>query len=362
MLRSRTFFVVIFITILALIGFSLIFFRLSKNRAPALGNGTIQVTESNPLSTESTITSENLPKLEFAQTQYEQGIPRYALLNTIIPNRPRAGITTYKVKPGDNLFVIAEKYGIKPETVLWGNYDVLKDNPQLLKPDQELVILPTNGVYYKWKTGDTLAGVAGSFKVEPDAILNWPGNRLDLVDVAEGNLDIPDGTWLIVPGGRRELKDWGPPAITRSNPAAAAYYGSGYCGKVYEGAVGTGYFVWPATGNFLSGYDYSSIHPAIDIAGSVGNAVFAADSGVVVFAGWSEFGYGYMIVLDHGNGWQTAYGHLSAVGVTCGQSVGQGTVIGAVGSTGNSSGPHLHFEMRSEIYGKVNPWDFVSPP
>jgi hypothetical protein len=64
----------------------------------------------------------------------------------------RGCITTYKVKPG-NLFVIAEKYGIKPETVLWGNYEVLRDNPQLLKPDQELVILPTNGVYYEWKTG-----------------------------------------------------------------------------------------------------------------------------------------------------------------------------------------------------------------
>jgi len=362
MLRSRKFIVIIFITILSLIGFSFIFFRLSKNRVAALESDAIPATEAGSVSATDAITSAYLPKLEFVHTKYEQGIPRYALLNTIIPNRPRVGITTYKVKPGDNLFVIADKYGIKPETVLWGNYDVLKDNPQLLKPDQELVILPTDGVYYEWKTGDTLVGVASTFKVEPDAILNWPGNRLDLVDVAQGNLDIPDGTWLIVPGGRRELKDWGPPAITRSNPAAAAYYGSGYCGKVYEGAIGTGTFVWPTVANFLSGYDYSSIHPGIDIAGSVGNAVFATDSGVVVFAGWSEYGYGYMIVLDHGNGWQSAYGHLSAVGVTCGQSVGQGTVIGAVGSTGNSSGAHLHFELRSEIYGKVNPWDFVSPP
>jgi len=360
--RSRKFFAVIFITLFSLIGFSLLFLRLSKDRAAALESGVSSATEPGPVSSTESITSANLPKLEFALTRYEQGIPRYALLNTIIPNRPRVGITTYKVKPGDNLFVIAEKYGVKPETVLWGNYDVLKDNPQLLSPDQELVILPTDGVYYEWKTGDTLAGVAAAFKTEPDAILNWPGNRLDLVDVAQGNLNIEAGTWLIVPGGRRELKDWGPPAITRSNPAAAAYYGSGYCGKVYEGAIGTGSFVWPTTGNYLSGYDYSAIHPGIDIAGSVGNAVFAADSGVVVFAGWSEFGYGYMIVLDHGTGWQTAYGHLSAVGVTCGQSVGIGTVIGAVGSTGNSSGAHLHFEMRSEIYGKVNPWDFISPP
>ena len=110
----------------------------------------------------------------------------------------------------------------------------------------------------------------------------------------------------------------------------------------------------------LSGYDYSPpIHNGIDIAGAEGNAIFATDSGVVVFAGWSQFGYGYLIVLDHGNGWQSAYAHLSSVGVICGQSVAQGTVIGGLGTTGNSTGPHLHFELRNDMYGKVNPWDFL---
>jgi len=80
---------------------------------------------------------------------------------------------------------------------------------------------------------------------------------------------------------------------------------------------------------------------------------------VVVFAGWSQYGFGYLIVLDHGNGWQSAYAHLSSVGVICGQSVAQGTVIGGLGTTGNSTGPHLHFELRNEVYGKVNPWDFL---
>ena len=303
----------------------------------------------------------DLPEFSLAGLEYTDGIPRYAQLQTIIPNRPRSGIVTYTVESGDNLFTIAEQYGLKAETILWGNYDVLRDNPQMLSPDQKLVILPTDGVYYQWKAGDNLVGIANFFKVEPEAILDWPGNNLDLTQVSLGNSAIPDKTWLIVPGGKRALKDWGPPAITRSNPAAAAYYGSGYCGQVYEGAIGIGYFIWPTPATYLSGYDYGPIHPGIDIAGSVGNAVFAADSGVVVFAGWSEFGYGYLIVLDHGNGWQSAYGHLSAVSVGCGQSVGRGTVIGAVGSTGNSSGAHLHFELRSEIYGKVNPWDFVSP-
>jgi murein DD-endopeptidase MepM/ murein hydrolase activator NlpD len=82
----------------------------------------------------------------------------------------------------------------------------------------------------------------------------------------------------------------------------------------------------------------------------------------VVYAGWSNYGYGYLIVIDHGTGWQSAYAHLSGVGVYCGQSVAQGDVIGALGSTGNSSGPHLHFELLSSIYGKVNPWDFLIRP
>jgi len=303
-----------------------------------------------------------LPQYSFKSLSYQSGIPRFAELRTIIPTRPRSGVITYTVETGDNLFTIAEKYGLKPETVLWGNYEVLRDNPQFLRPEQSLIILPTDGVYYQWKAGDTLRGVADFFKVEPELILDWPGNNLDLTEVSLETSAIPDGSWMIIPGGKRELKDWGPPAISRSNPAAAAYYGSGYCGEVYEGAIGIGAFIWPTPATYLSGYDYSpSIHPGIDIAGAEGNAIFASDSGVVVFAGWSEFGYGYLIVLDHGNGWQTAYAHLSSVGVYCGQSIGRGNVIGALGNTGNSSGPHLHFEMRSDIYGKVNPWDFVSP-
>jgi len=332
--------------------------RAQLGSAPAAAQATQADTETNSSSAEVILSAAPLQ-----ESASESGIRRFANLKTIIPNRPRAEVSSYTVQPGDNLFLIAEKYNLKPESVLWGNYEVLRDNPQFLQPGQELVILPTDGVYYPWKAGDTLNGVANFFRVKAEDILNWPGNQLDLAAIdQEGEAQIEDGTWLIIPGGWRELRDWGPPAITRSNPAAAAYYGSGYCGSIYEGAIGTGFFIWPTSATYLSGYDYSpSLHPGIDIAGAVGNAIFAADSGVVVFAGWSEFGYGYLIVLDHGNGWQSAYAHLSAVGVTCGQSVGRGNVIGALGSSGNSSGPHLHFELRSEIYGKVNPWDYVSP-
>jgi len=301
-----------------------------------------------------------LPDFPTPESFFKNGIPRKTRIDTTIPNRPTVDVTTYEVQPGDNLFMIAEKYGLRPETVLWGNYDVLRDNPQFLSPGQELYILPTDGVYYQWAAADNINSIASFFKVDPEVILDYPGNQL-LPDITDPSLpEIAAGTWLIIPGGKRVLIDWGPPPITRANPAAAAYYGEGYCGNIYEGAIGIGSFIWPTVATTLSGYDYSPpIHNGIDIAGAEGNAVFATDSGVVVFAGWSQFGYGYLIVLDHGNGWQSAYAHLSAVNVICGQSVAQGTVIGGLGTTGNSTGPHLHFEMRNDVYGKVNPWDFL---
>lgn len=289
----------------------------------------------------------------------ELGIPRFTLLHTTIPTRPRVDVITYTVQQGDTLFVIADNYGIKPETLLWGNFDVLEDNPHVLKPGQVLNILPVNGTYYQWSEGDDLASVAKFFDADAETILDYPGNRFDLASASLDNPGLKPGDWLIVPDGRREIKDWGPPAISRTNPAAARYYGPGFCGSIYEGAIGNGTFVWPTVARTISGYNYvPGVHPAIDIAGAEGNAIFATDGGVVVYSGWSNSGYGYLVVVDHGTGWQSAYAHMSAINVTCGQSVFQGSVIGAVGNTGNSYGSHLHFEL---VYNgaKLNPLDFL---
>jgi hypothetical protein len=290
---------------------------------------------------------------------YMNGVNRLTNVRTIIPSRPRDEVITYTVEAGDTLFSIANNFGLKPETVLWGNFEVLEDNPHLLKPDQVLNILPTDGIYYEWHEGDNLTNVAQTFKVNSQTVINYSGNNFDLTEIDEAGSTLQAGEWLIIPGGQRDIKDWGPPAITRQNPASARYYGEGHCGTIVEGAYGTGTFVWPTTDRSISGYQYNPpIDPAIDIGGQVGNAIYASDSGVVVYAGWSDYGYGYMIVIDHGNGWQSAYAHLSAVAVTCGQSVYQGGYIGALGSTGNSSGPHLHFELV--INGvKVNPMDYA---
>ncbi|MFN2197246.1 MAG: peptidoglycan DD-metalloendopeptidase family protein [Anaerolineales bacterium] len=300
-----------------------------------------------------------LPPLAVDQSVDEKGIPRTALLHTTIPTRPRVDVITYTVQTGDTLFSIADEFGLKPETLLWGNFETLEDNPHLLRPEQVLNILPVDGTYYQWTEGDTLSQVADFFEVDPDMILEYPGNRFDLTLASVDAPAIDPGTWLIVPDGKRAIKDWGPPAISRSNPASASYYGAGHCGSIYEGAVGTSTFVWPTVAHSISGYSYNpGVHPAIDLAGAEGSPVFATDSGVVVYSGWSNYGYGNLVVIDHGNGWQSAYAHLSAAGVVCGQSVFQGGSIGAVGNTGNSYGAHLHFEL---VYGgaKLNPLDFL---
>jgi murein DD-endopeptidase MepM/ murein hydrolase activator NlpD len=284
---------------------------------------------------------------------------RQADLHTVLPDRPRIEIAEYEVKDGDTLFGIAEKFGLKPETVLWGNYDVLLDDPHTLKPGQELNILPVDGTLYKWNEGDGLNGVAKFFGVTAEDIINWPGNNLD-PDTDPSSPGITPGTSLIIPGGQRQLVTWSAPRITRSNPGVAKILGPGACGALYDGPVGTGSFIWPSANHYLSGFDYSSIHPAIDIAGHAGDPVWAADNGVVVYSGWNDWGYGQVVVIDHGNGWQTLYAHLSQINVSCGAAVYQGsTTVGLMGCTGNCSGPHLHFEMMNDAYGKVNPWNFL---
>ena len=166
---------------------------------------------------------------------------------------------------------------------------------------------------------------------------------------------------LIVPGGHGVFSDRKAPLITRANAASAVYLGPGACKNVLSGYVGTSTFIWPSTMRSISGFHFQPEinHYGIDIAGDTGYPIYATDSGVIVFAGPSQLGYGNEIVIDHGNGWQSLYAHLITVGVSCGQSVLQGAVIGGMGSTGNSTGPHLHFELRSDKFGRVDPMNFL---
>lgn len=342
--------------------------RLGFNRKPAAVEADTPTSEASVQAAAETdfdagvgdLEIDDLPEYDGADAS-AGGIIRLANLHTIFPTRERMEIIKYVVQQGDSLYGIGEKFGLRPHTILWGNFEALEGNVHSISPGQELNILPVDGVLHEFAEGETLSGIADYYGVTVQDIIDWPGNNLDpAVDVDAPA--IPEGTALVVPGGTGEVVDMTGGQITRSNPAVASILGPGACPTVYDGPVGTGTFIYPTVERYLSGYDYDPVlHPALDFAGSEGNAIYAADTGVVVYAGWNNWGYGNVIVIDHGNGWQTLYAHMAYIpaSVYCGMGVYQGANIGPLGNTGNSSGPHLHFEMRHESYGKVNPWNFL---
>ena len=294
------------------------------------------------------------------------GVSPQAVLHTIIPSRPRIDVVEYSVQKGDSIFSIADKFGLKPTTILFGNYNTLKDSPDLLKPGQQLNILPVDGTYYQWQGSESLTKVSQVFGADPEMVVNYPGNHLDpdtLGDLAHPN--IAGGTWLIFPGGKREFTSWTAPAqLVRADPSTHVW-GPGVCGGIFFVQVGYGTFVYPTTEHWLSGTPFtpSIRHFGVDFAGAQGNAAFATDAGTVVYSGWNDWGYGYLVIIDHGNGWQSLYAHLSQINVGCAQNVGQGDTIGLIGMTGGTStGPHLHFELMNSVYGYVNPLDYLPPP
>ncbi|MCL6509857.1 MAG: peptidoglycan DD-metalloendopeptidase family protein [Anaerolineae bacterium] len=248
----------------------------------------------------------------------------------------RTGIITYTVKPGDNVETIAQRFGLLPTTIVWSNREV-EDNPDVLRVGQVLNILPTDGILYTVEANDTLSGIAERFKADVEDILKSPLNKL-----ASGANLVP-GMRIVVPGGVKPFVPRVVQADVRPSPAS----GSGYAGPAPRFAA-SGAFAWPTRGYISQGFRY--YHRGVDIANAIGVPIFAADGGYVTYAGWSNVGYGYMVQIDHGNGFSTLYAHLSQWYVDPGQAVSRGQIIGAMGSTGNSTGPHLHFEIR---YGGV---------
>lgn len=283
----------------------------------------------------------------------EQAIVRLVALKTEIDRSVTYETSRYTVQRGDSVFKIASDHSIKPETLLWANYETLQDSPDSIRVGQVLNIPPVDGIYYQWQEGDTLQSIADEFEADPDAILNWPGNAIDLT-----NPTVEAGTYVMVPGGQREFVQWIIPQVARGS-SGTANVGGAACGG---GAYGSGGFIWPSGTHTVSGNEYWSGHLGIDITAGEGADVWAADSGVVTMAqsGWN-YGYGNVVMIDHGNGYATLYGHLSRIAVSQCQSVAAGQSIGAAGNTGNSFGAHLHFEVRLNG-GFVNPWYVLPPP
>jgi murein DD-endopeptidase MepM/ murein hydrolase activator NlpD len=243
--------------------------------------------------------------------------------HTTIPRRYRVEPITYTVEPGDNVSTISEQFGVSVETLLWNNGN-LEDNPDYLSLGDVLTILPVSGVYHTVADGDTLESIAEQYKASVEAIIAWEGNYLT------EPYTITAGQKLIVPGGRKPYKVRHVVAWSGDIPVGASR--------------GTGMFGWPMSGYITQ--RYHEYHPAVDIAAPEGTPIKAADSGYVAVVGRSDTGYGRYVLIDHGNGFQTLYGHFSVMFVEVGQSVGKGQTIGLCGSTGKSTGPHVHFEIK----------------
>lgn len=274
-----------------------------------------------------------------------QSIEREIQIKTNVPaDKPGYEPSEYRVVRGDSVFAIADTFKLKPETVYWANYEEFDGSPANIQPGQELVIPPTDGVYYEWKEDDTIESVAEEFDVEPDDIIFWPGNNLDLT-----NPIVEPGTRIMLPGAVQNNQPLFIQVVTRESTGAGSACGGGFQSR--------GFFSWPTGARYLSGYDFGQDgHNGIDISAPEGTSVWAADNGVVTMAqgGWN-YGYGNVVQIDHGNGFVTIYAHLSIISVTQCQSISAGAPIGASGNTGNSQGAHLHFEIRSGS-SPINPW------
>ncbi len=232
----------------------------------------------------------------------------------------------YTVEDGDTIAGIAAKFDISTNTVLWANGLSSRD---VINTGDHLTILPTTGVLHTVKSGETISEIAEEYDVDADEIVAF--NNID-----ESKIRI--GQKLIIPDGY--IQSTSSSSSSSSNPVATVDDG-----PVPASATVTGSgLVWPTTTKHISQY-FVWGHTGIDIDNRAKPPVYAAASGTVEYAGWLG-GYGNLIIINHGNGLQTYYAHLEKFYVSKGETVTAGAAIAKMGSTGRSTGPHLHFEVR----------------
>lgn len=259
--------------------------------------------------------------------------PYESSLGTIISAKPRDKVVEYTVLGGDTLASIAKKFGVSVDSIKWASN--LKSDT--IKPNDVLQVPPVSGVVYKVQAGDNVYTIAKKFSTDAQKIVNFPFN--DFADL--NNFTLTPGQTLIVPDGI-------PP---EEKPAVAPQYA-----QVQVGVRGSSNFIWPTTGS-ISQYPVW-YHMAVDIQNPGAPPIIASDTGTVVFAGCLGYGYGCHVIVDHANGYETLYAHMSQILVSPGQAVTQGEQIGIMGSTGRSTGTHLHFEVRS-AGAQLNPLEFL---
>ncbi|GAB4510929.1 MAG: hypothetical protein OHK0046_08330 [Anaerolineae bacterium] len=271
---------------------------------------------------------------------------------TIIPDRPRNEIIQYTVVQGDTIQAIADRFGLQPETIAWSNPRRII---QVLRPGDVLNIPPVDGVLAQAiGSTNTIADYTRRYQIDdPYTVLDSEYNQL--VGYTPETVP-PTGTEIFFPGGTGEDIVWvaeievseGGGGTSGNAGVATVRFQPGQPGDCGNIAIGGG-SVWVnpiPSGNYTVTRGFTPVvHPGIDLAGSIGTPIHAANGGTVIFSGWNGFGYGNMVAIIHGPN-MTVYGHMESVFATCGQAVNAGDQIGTMGSTGNSSGPHLHFEIR----------------
>lgn len=284
----------------------------------------------------------------FAQSPWQETMPSSAVLSaatdseqtaTIISDKPRAEIVNYKVEPGDTVSSIAQKFGVSIDTIRWAN-DL--SSISSIKPGQTLKILPVTGVVHKVAKGDTIYSIAKHYEADAQSVVDFPFNTF----TNDETFALAVGQEIVVPDGvMPKVQPWSPTKyIARRTPDAGAV-----------SAIGS--FAWPTSGTITQGFRW--YHMAVDIANRAAPAILAADNGRVLVAGWPDgSGYGNRVIIDHGNGYQTLYAHMQKIYVTSGQTVRRGDQLGQMGSTGRSTGTHLHFEIHRNGT-KLDPLGFL---
>lgn len=286
------------------------------------------------------IIAENNPfGLERGGSQYQSAVVSYnpyeSALGTVISAKPRDKVVEYSVEGGDTLASIAKKFNVSIDTLKWEN-DL---TGEIIRPNQALRIPPVSGIVHKVQSGENIYTIAEKYNTSPQKIVNFPFN--DFADLDTFAL-IP-GQNLIVPDGVPPVEQ---PRYIAQQPQPA---------EIQAGAQGTSNFIWPTSGS-ISQYPVW-YHMALDIQNPSSPAVIASDTGTVTYAGCLGYGYGCHVIVNHGNGFETLYGHLSSIGVTIGQAVSQGQGLGVMGCTGLCTGTHLHFEIRNG--GLQNPLSYL---
>lgn len=260
--------------------------------------------------------------------------PNYATKDTV----KKRDIEDYTVKNGDSLNKIASSFGVSTQTIMYENKI---GNNDYIKPGQVLKILPTNGIKHTVKKGETIASIAKLYKVEEESILEF--NQIEVpedIDIGE-ELIIPDAKIQIPENKKTKIASYNRVDVTRAS--------------VPQNFVGGSSLVWPLGIRNITQY-FSSRHKGLDISNSQRPQFWAAAAGIIELSGW-DGGYGRSIIINHGNGLKTRYGHASELYVTAGDRVEQGQVIGRVGNTGRAygvTGNHLHFEVIKNSV-KVDP-------